>query len=65
MIWNLDTCACAFEVDNQTFKFMRAVNVCEAHVRDTPEDSFKAAHEYNVQVNLAKAAEAEAEAQDG
>ena len=75
MIWQSTSCPCAYEVANNIFiegrffKFMSVVNICDDHKRDTPEESCRAAHEYNMQVNIAKAAEealaAEAEAQDG
>jgi hypothetical protein len=55
--WSFDTCECSFEVDH-SFNFVKAVHVCDDHIRDYPHRSFTDAHEHNQAINIQKAIDA-------
>lgn len=63
LTWRFDTCTCAAKVDRD-FNFIEAINICEEHRLDSDAASWKAAHENNMSINLARAAAEEEERQD-
>jgi len=56
LTWRFDTCPCAAKVDRD-FNFIEAINICDAHRLDSEAESWKAAHENNMAINMARAAE--------